>query len=399
MATGTSRLGDPYCWGPDSGPDALKSGTTETPSGDSPTPEGLSQPCRADDAVLPGGPAGQASRPDNPLESAELADMSPWQCDVSMPEALGNAIRLSLFVMIGVLGLFTVSQVMAALRYMKEFPQPLAFFKYPYLILVTAFVGLLGYVMFSLCRRWLYLRTNRQINLQALEALRARSGLQQQAIRATKEAKKQLKEYVGSYPVSQGQSVPWLTDKESKNLRTIRDRLLQSDFADSRHWIADYCGQFQSILDIRAKRIIDDHAKQGATATVILSNSLVNSLVVLYKSTKMISDLCRIYNLKIGRQASGLIVLRVIVNVLLAGSAQQLSEQISGTVIDEHDMGRAGIEHGVHGALGTLENTAHAIGASVAKKVLPKAAEWWVNYRLLRWLGKATIRYLQPVRC
>ncbi len=292
--------------------------------------------------------------------------------------ALGLAV-LALF------GVFVFSQAISALALAASLPE-----WQRYLLLVPlALCGLLLlFVLASLAYSWFRLRTIRQIDLSALTELKNRAATRRDGVEHLQAARQALEKYLQEYPLlgRGGEKLgkvgfdDELLDKLVKN----RDYLLGKE-SDSQAWLGDFSFLFQKEIDAKAMSRINSWALRAAGCVIASPLPLLDAILILSISLRMIKELCVMYNVRTGSAASFLLFTRAIRNAFIAGLADEAG-QAAGEAIGEEMSGMLG-----EGALGT-------VSASFARVAMPKLGEGALNGLFMRRLGKATMRLLQPVR-
>ena len=123
-------------------------------------------------------------------------------------------------------------------------------------------------------------------------------------------------------------------------------------------------------------------ARRSGLTTAVSPNGLIDSAASLYFGFAMLTDLCRIYNLRAGRTGTAVLLGRVFFNSYLAG---QLNEWEKLTEEQLNQLMSAG------GPL--YELTASRVFSKAGAKVTSGI----LNYYLLNRLGRFACRLLRPV--
>ena len=85
-------------------------------------------------------------------------------------------------------------------------------------------------------------------------------------------------------------------------LERARNELLDLNrFGSNDAWLAQFSTRFQLLLDEAAQGRIEYYARRAGAFSAISPNALVDSLLASYCAFMMLSDLCRIYHLRVGR--------------------------------------------------------------------------------------------------
>lgn len=283
-----------------------------------------------------------------------------------------------------VFGLFLFSQAISSLALAATLP-PWA----QYLLLAPLAFCCLVVLCFivSLAWSWMRLRSVRQVNLAALEELRQRAESRKDGLRHLRAARKNLERYLRDYPLT-GREASRLAatarlDEEMDSLAREREYLLGRE-SDSRAWLDDFQRLFQAKLDKAAAGRINSWALKAAGCVMASPLPLLDAILVLAISLRMIRELCVIYNVRTGGTATMLLLTRAIRNAFIAGVAEDASDMAGEMLGDE-----------VSAVLG--DSAFGTASASLARVVAPKLGEGALNGLFMRRLGKATIRMLQPL--
>lgn len=243
----------------------------------------------------------------------------------------------------------------------------------------------LAYSIASLAGAFLSLRKGLRVRVETLERLSRRSELRQIALVRSREAVAKLRQYLRDYPLAPGDerqlAAFGFTTSEIGSLREKRARLLDPSLQPSdTEWIESFQASYQSILGEVARRAVSRYSIKIGAATAAAPHPLMDTMLVLMASLRMVRDLCGIYDLRTSNLGAVAIVTRALAHGYLAGQMQEITEgaaeRITGTLLGE-------------AAPGVLQG--------VLKKLVGKGAEALANGLMLRRLGLATIRLLEPV--
>lgn len=291
---------------------------------------------------------------------------------------------------LALLGIFVVSQVTSTLASVATLPPILQYGAWGLLGLLVALV------LFAVGRLlvfYLRLRPNQPVKLPSLMALSQRTRLRRLVQEKKEEAREWLQRYLSEYPLTEHRERKTLNqlglaDEQLQRLVAVRTELQDGNrFAGTDQWLADFRDRFQSQLDQAAARRVSYFAKRVAIMTAASPNTLVDTLLTGYCSFSLLGDLCRLYNLRVTRLGTGVLLVRVFFNAYLAGQLNEL-EGVTETGI-QSIVGESGVHFG-----------SMAMDATVGKvigKVGARAASGALNYFLLRRLGFYAVRLLRPV--
>jgi uncharacterized membrane protein YcjF (UPF0283 family) len=286
--------------------------------------------------------------------------------------------------------LFVFSQVTSTLAAVATLPTAL---QYGCWVLLGVLVGLVLFAAGRFLVFYLRLRPNQPVKLQSLTALSQRTRLRRLVQEKKDEARAWLQTYLSEYPLTEHRDRKalnqlGLTEEHLGRLAAVRTELLDGDrFAGTDQWLDDFRGRFQAIIDEAAAGRVSYFAARVAIMTAASPNTLIDTLLTGYCSFNLLGDLCRLYNLRVTRLGTGVLLVRVFFNAYLAGQLNEL-EGVTETGI-EGLVGQSGVHFG-----------SMAMDATVGKvigKVGARAASGALNYFLLRRLGRYAARLLRPV--
>lgn len=291
---------------------------------------------------------------------------------------------------VGLAGLFTANQVLALLANLAAQPEWARYVGYGGLVLLA------GCVLFAAGRfvvLYLRLRTNRQVQVQGLRELAKRTRLRWLANAKTAEAREQLEAYLRGYPLDTEKDRKTLlavgvADDVQARLRVVRDQLLDpAKFASSDQWFARFRDDFQGPLDAAAEGRIKYWGSRIWVVTAVAPNAAVDAGATLFYAVSMLTDLCRIYQVRAGRAGTGVLLGRVFFNAYLAGQGAEWEKVVE----DQYDQ----LFHEALSAVGI------GVGSNLAGKVLGKvgarATTGYLNRVMLARLGRYAAQLLRPV--
>jgi len=317
-------------------------------------------------------------------EAEELIASEP--AVLGLPSWLSHPFMAAVMLGTGaVLGLFLFNQVMSALSIMGSLQ---GFWMYGGYVGLGLLVLAAAYAMLRLM--WLYvrLRRNRQLRIKGLEELEKRTKLRWLVNAKLNEAKVLLRTYLSEFPLAEGRERKrlaglGLTETVLMEMARVREKLLDTDrWPSDDVWFAEFRDSFQSHLDEAASARVNYWARRTAVGTAVSPNTLTDTLMTLYFSFTMLSDLCQIYNLRAGRLGTAVMLARVFFNACLAGQIQEMehmtAEQIQNLVAPHIP-------------------ASEILMAKVLGKVGAKASTGVINFFLLNRLGRYACRMLRPV--
>ncbi|MFI5377663.1 MAG: DUF697 domain-containing protein [Tepidisphaerales bacterium] len=320
-----------------------------------------------------------------PAEDAD--DESPWAEQLGKPHSLTTTLLNALFVLAVVLALFVASQAALLFNQVALLPAVARPFGYTLLAILA---GVLAWCGMRFTWRYLRLRVSPTLDLNLQKDLRRLD----QARREMREhhaarAREVLASLLEDYPVDRPREMRELrqagfTRVEIETLSGTRFHLSgRTAPADDPEWLAMYESGFLATLDAVADRQVKQYYTRVLTFTAASPRGGLDTLIVLWSSYQMVSDLCRIYNVRAGRWGTAVILGHLVANVLAA----------------------RGVHTAADSAAGSLSNVAHqhlsqtaAAAAGIAAKFLGRVAEGGVNCLLMYRLSVLARDYLRPIR-
>ena len=304
---------------------------------------------------------------------------------LSVPHWLRWSYFAATLVVVALFGVFVFSQTISALALAASLP---VWAQYALLIpLGICALTLLG-VCASLVWSWLRLRTVRQINLAALNELRRRAESRQDGISRFREARTHLESYMNEYPLT-GKRASSLIDAGCPDRvleRLAQERTHLMDLAtDSRDWLNEFRNRFQNRIDSAAKSRVRSWSIKAAGCVMASPLPLLDAMLILGISFKMIRDLSTLYNVRSGWSSTLVLFNRSLFYAFIAGVADEATESL-GEVIGEEVSTMFG------------STVLSSVGAGLARAVAPKLGEGAINGLFVHRLGSAAIRVLQPLR-
>ena len=254
----------------------------------------------------------------------------------------------------------------------------------PLCVLIFVIIGMILYASFRIVRFYRQMSLSPRISLSGLKRLseikNIRNELQNHQV---SEAKEQLSQYVADYPI---EDTPFhrnefaqlnFSEGEFTSLFEQKKRLLDKDCQPSdSEWIDDFSAKFLFILDKCADKKIRYYMWRVGMKTAIVPNALIDTLVVLYCSLAMLGDLCKIYNLKMDKLSTAVVLGRIFIYGYIAGEAEEATESLVEELTTRLSQG---------------------LGQKTVNAIAPKAIEGAANAFLVRRLGKTAKKLLQPV--
>lgn len=231
--------------------------------------------------------------------------------------------------------------------------------------------------LWQLCRS---LEKNNKINLEAVNILKERKGLQDLVEKKNDEAVAKLKDYLNKYDLKNREKElkkAGMGEETYKKFETTETKLSDSN-DQSDKWIKAFQKDFLSELNGTAKDRVHGYSLRTAAKTAISPLPLLDSAIVLTMNLLMIKDLMILYNLRASNGGATNLLLRCVGHVYIAGEMQGLSESVADTFFQDFN--------------GQLTQ----FGADILKKAGSKIGEGAANGFMTYRLGLAAIKLLEP---
>ncbi|MDO4575672.1 MAG: DUF697 domain-containing protein [Planctomycetia bacterium] len=289
----------------------------------------------------------------------------------------------------GLLAFYMYVQAIALWESVQALP---AVLRYPSLGIFA--VLLLVVAIAALRLAWMYfsMRANRQVQIQTLqerESLQKTSG-KKGANELSNTHFASLFTLVRCYPLDTPS--PHLSTSENadpQEWQTFHDRMTKlrkaPDIADSealpnrREWVQEF-QKAQKFLDDHAQMRLEKLSRIVALKTALSPYPLWDMLIVLFWSFQYLTELCRIYNLRVDFYGTARLLLELWITAFCSAKIDSAEEYT-----------QAAAEQAVSGLISN--NVAKTIFGSASAKAVSGLA----NYYLFRRLGRQAIRRIQPL--
>ena len=305
-----------------------------------------------------------------------------------LPAFLFHPLAISFAIgMAALLGLFIFSQITSTLAALASLNEGLRYTGYVGLTLLT------GCVTFAVGRFGVFyfrLRPNRPLHLRAFDQLSQRTRLRWLVHEKRIEARDQLADYLRTYPLVSAKERKLLhslglSEEKLLQLEKVREELLDMNrFANIDDWVSTFRSRFQVVLDEAAEARVKYFGWRVAVSTALSPNTLVDTLLTAYCSFMMLADLCQVYNLRLGRIGTVVLLGRVFFNAYVAGQINEFEGVAEAWIEDLVN------QTGIHLGGVAVSKIAGKTGARIAEGVL--------NRFLLKRLGRYASRLLRPVQ-
>lgn len=290
--------------------------------------------------------------------------------------ATGRGMVAGLALMAGILGFYLVSRMIELYASITALEAWAAWAAVVLLgLCILAVLGGVAY-FFSV---YLRLRANRQIQIAELEELDRRTK------RRREQSLDEIRGYLESYPLEEDQVAAGLLDADTRRrLEDAREQLLNHWWdrlkSSPVDWVRRYVEGFQGILDERAEQRVGQVARLVAFKTAISPHPLLDLTIVLFWSFRLLGDLCRIYQLRVGRLGTAALLVRVFFNAYVAARLDEWEEHV---------------EDGLDQALESLPLP--DLAQTLVGRLGAKSGTGLANYFLIRRLGKRAKQMLALV--
>lgn len=288
----------------------------------------------------------------------------------------GPAVIAAMSLLFGILGFFVATRLLELYATIASLSPWEAWCA---ILLLGLFVGAIlvagGYFVLAYQR----LRRNRQVQLDELTALSQRTSSRRQ------ETMESLAAYLEAYGLEDSARAVPINDTTRQELLEAKRQLLGEWRLRLKRmpdlWVARYVEAFQNKLDEEASERVAQAATLVAFKTAVSPNPLADTAIVLFWSFKLLGDLCRIYNLRLGAFGTAALLSRVFFVAYVAGRLDEWEEHA---------------EENLEGVLDHLP--APDLAKNIVGRIGAKTGAGLANYFLVRRLGKRAIEMLKPVR-
>jgi len=318
-------------------------------------------------------------QPPSPSPVFEEPDAPSW--------LLNRTFSGAIILLGGLIALYLYTQTVVLIGTILTYP---TWIMYPALVVLVALVAMVAWSVLELIVTYYRLMQNRQIQMDEIRLLMERK-MVEQATSRKKEARVQLIEYLKRYDLESKEFESALAvagvseDQELSRIRQNRQRLMTAEFEDTQRWLEEFRDGFQSPLDLAAERVIGKYMKRIGIATAAVPKGLIDSLIVTWGSVNMLRELCVIYNLRLGRIGTFVLLGKVFRNVFIAG---EMSDVTNAVVQD--------LSMRIHDGIGVTSDALTSVAATAGGKILGRVSEGLINALLIRRLGYGAQKILRP---
>ena len=313
------------------------------------------------------------------------AALAPKSGRLRLPDFLFQPVVVCLLVVAaGTLALFVTAQAASLFSDIAQLPVWAQWLVGGAAAVVVAAVAA---AMLRLMLMYWRLERTRQVSLLGMEELADRQDLQQLVAKKRQQAVARLKRYVKKYGARPERTGQFLADMglpqdALERLWGDRTHLLDA-VGTSDDWVQEFQSDFLRLLDRAAEERVRSSAWRVGWQTAAAPLPLADTLVTLYHGHRMLADLCRIYNLRLGGACTAVVLARLYVQAYVAGQTD-IHETVGEKAFTT--LSRA---FGVFAEGSVLEK--------IVGKTLAKAAAGSFNAFLLCRLGRAAMRMLRPL--
>jgi uncharacterized membrane protein YcjF (UPF0283 family) len=170
-----------------------------------------------------------------------------------------------------------------------------------------------------------------------------------------------------------------------ENLKDLHKKLKDGydatkNYVNREEWLVGF-KNFQESLDKIAENRLDECAKWVGFKTAVSPYPVLDMLITAYWSFTLISDLCTIYNVRLGKFGMFLLLCQTAAIIFISGKVDQAEDCTT---------------QAIEGLLGNFLNNKTVTW--IAGNITAKTASGLINYYLIRRLGKFIISELQPLQ-
>lgn len=298
----------------------------------------------------------------------------------SVPGWLRPLLTYPLYLLLAFVGTVTVAQTASGIAGIFALPSPISW-------VTGGLLALLGAIVLLISARllWLLMRLRRSgaWEIAAHQQLGERRSLQETALRHRREAVSTLCAYLRGYDLGENGRKKLeqlgLDTEDLKRLVEDRDYLLQKSGAlETGEWIGAFQNRFQQRLDRAAGAMVVKFSLKTSLSTTLSPDPLLDRIIVLGMTMGMLTRLLELYGLRPSAAGAASLLSAAFAHTYLAGYVQDLSEnivEVTGDMLAEQVGGGA---------------------AKMTKLIGSKGGEAALHYLLVRRLGNAAIRQIQP---
>jgi uncharacterized membrane protein YcjF (UPF0283 family) len=308
-----------------------------------------------------------------PVGSQPFSGYSSW-----MNPFRSSSLSRCIFLVMLCLGFWVFMQLATLWRDLQTMP---IFLSLPFGALAGGLLCLIIYHIGRLWWQWRSLQESPRWQWHDLQLLEDQEELKMADL---KKAKAQLKNHLQETPWEDPQyqkalGLCGLQDADLQRILSIRTQLLELESADSLSWLRRYSELYVSELDELAKARIRRSAVRLGLSTASCPHRQLDGLLTLWSSFELCGDLCKIYNLRLGKPALLILLLRSFRNTFIATQVEDLADHALDSLTDQLHQGLSGL--------------ATEVGQWLGSRMAEGTANAWLLYRL----GKATQRQLRPI--
>lgn len=319
----------------------------------------------------------------------------------------GSGFLLGIVSILSLVGLFVFGQTISVLAQIAVLPTAPRRLCYGLLAILLAAIA---FAAVQLLVTYFRLRRTRRITLRSIDEINARAHLRQLIASETDDAFRIVREYLDDFPTDLKAlcELGFKNEHAEKLLRYREDLTDVTKNLGSAEWLKRFRTGFQSVIGEAADECITRHARRVGLGTAAVPLALVDTGIVLYGSFTMISDLCRIYRLRMSASGTLIITGWAAFQSILAGRIEDWNgREVENWVHDfrHHVGGDAAVADSVHEVGATtlqdttsvLTRTAGDLHVPFVGTVFKRAAKGLLQYMLVRRLGLLTQRWLRIV--
>lgn len=317
-----------------------------------------------------------------PSSEGEGSTLSAWS------KAL-QGVTLSVILGLGGLALIIVtSETVQLFAAIEQLPTPLRIAGFVALALAGILVVLSVY---RFAPSYFKLRLNQQVSAAHVQSLNDLHMLRRSAARSEFEAVDLLRSYLAQYPCGNRQHRDFLAscklseDQIEEFVREAKD-LQRTEGVIPSQWVRDFRNKCQNPLDQAALGIIKSYAKRVGLKTALSPNALLDTAIVIYGGFSMLTDLCRVYDVRVGPLQTLKLAAIVASHSYLAGRIEDISDSAEDFLTEKMD-------DVIRGACGVLSGGLAIATAGIGTRTAQAVANGMVIFRL----GKHAQKLLRPV--
>lgn len=315
-------------------------------------------------------------------EGTESSTLLTWSKAV-------RAVTISAILAIGGLALIIITseivQLLAAIQLLPTALRVMGF------VALAAAALLVALSIYRFLTAYFKLRLNRQVTAANVQSLNELHRLRRSAARPEMEAVDLLRNYLAEYPCGDEKHLAFLkscklSEEQIEDFVRESRHLQKSAEAVPAQWVNDFRDKCQNPLDQAALGIIKNYSRRIGLKSALSPNPLLDTVIVIYGGFSMLTDLCRVYDVRVGPLQTLKLAALVASHSYLAGRIEDISDSAEDFLTEKMD---AVIRGACSELSGVLAIATVGVGARTAQAL--------TNGLIIFKLGRHAQKLLRPV--